>query len=130
VVFFSPLQCLFWYGKATDYDTASTDVEFFKYVPTTWDRSMAVAGEAGSYITMARRNKDTWFIGSITNTSARTWSVPLQFLGKGRKYTAVMFEDDGKGGIRKSTREVSASDSLQVTLAASGGQAVMIRPAD
>ena len=130
VVFFSPLQCLFWYGKAADYDTTSTDVEFFKYVPTTWDRSMAVAGEAGSYITMARRNKDTWFVGSITNTSARTWSVPLQFLEKGRKYTAVIFEDDGQGGIRKSSRNVSASDSLQVALAASGGQAVMIRAAD
>ena len=130
VVFFSPLQCLFWYGRAADYDTTATELEFFKYVPTVWDRSMALCGEAGSYITMARRNKGTWFVGSITNASPRTWSVPLGFLSKGQHYTAVVYEDDGKGGIRKSSRKVSSSDSLQVALIASGGQAVMITPAE
>lgn len=128
VIFFSPLQCVFWYGKAADYDTASTDVEFFKYVPTVWDRSIAVMGEPGDYITMARRSKDTWFVGSITNSSARSWPVPLTFLSKGKKYIASVYEDDGKGGIRKRNVEVSSLDSLQVTLGAAGGQAVMIRP--
>jgi alpha-glucosidase len=128
VVFFSPMQCIFWYGNASDYDASSVDVAFFREVPAVWDESKAICGEPGSFITMARRNKENWFLGSITNTSARTWTISLHFLTKGVRYTADIYEDDGKGGIHKTSRQVSATDNIGVNLAPSGGQAVMIRP--
>lgn len=107
-------------------------IEFLKQVPTSWDESLVIHGEVGDYITMARRRGNTWYLGSMTDNTARELLIPLDFLGKG-KYEATIFADPGNAeekpqGVNISRIKVSKKDVLQAKLARAGGQAVILQP--
>lgn len=129
VVYFSPLQALFWYGKPTEY-TNEGEIEFFRYVPTVWNESHYLSGEIGKNISVARRKGDTWFVGNVAGFEDWKSSVQLNFLTKGKTYTATVYEDDGAGSIRKRTEQVRKGESFPFEIKAKGGQAIIIRPAD
>ncbi len=102
--------------------------DFIKHCATTWDETKVLNGEPGEYITIARRNGENWYLGSMTNWSARELDIPLTFLGSG-KYAAEIYADADDAGkypknvsIRK--REVDSSMHLHATLAPGGGYAV------
>ncbi|WP_165501815.1 glycoside hydrolase family 97 protein [Pedobacter frigiditerrae] len=124
VLFYSPLQAIFWYGKAADY-TNEKEIEFFKQVPTVWDETHYLKGEIGKYISVARRKNDTWYIGNAASQQLND-KIDLSFLQKGKKYKATIYEDDGQGGIKTSTKKVKAKDSLAINVLANGGQAIII----
>lgn len=126
VVYFSPLQSIFWYGKPLDY-TNTDEIEFFKYVPTVWDESHYLAGEIGQHVAVVRRKGDTWFMGTVAGPSDWTGEVRCDFLSKGKSYTATIYEDDAQGGIRKRTLTVRRGDKLPVAILAKGGQAIIFR---
>lgn len=128
VIYFSPLQSIFWYGDPNDY-TDEKDIEFFTFVPTVWDETHYLAGEIGKYISVARRHGDTWFIGNAAGPQEVTTSVRLDFLKAQRTYDATIYEDDGHGGIAIRHEEVKAHDLLNIHLPAAGGEAMILRPA-
>jgi alpha-glucosidase len=126
IINYSPWQYLFWYGKPEKY-TNRAEIELWKYLPTTWNETRVPAGQPGEFITVARRSKNEWYVGTITNNEARKTSVSFSFLPQGKKYTADIYEDDGQGSIRKTTRPVQATDTIDFSLASRGGVAVRIR---
>ena len=93
--------------------------------------------EPGDYITIARKEKGAanWYLGAITNENARMARVPLDFLDKGRKYTATIYKD-GVGADWKANPEAYAIEKVtvdsktvfSVQLAPGGGCAVSITP--
>lgn len=125
VIYFSPLQSMFWYGQPNDY-TNDQEIEFFKYVPTVWDESHYLAGEIGRNISVARRSGSTWFMGNAAGPEDWNTSVRLNFLAKGKTYTATLFEDDGEHSIRKKKMRVKQGDKLPLLLKAKTGNALMI----
>jgi alpha-glucosidase len=127
VVYFSPLQSIFWYGKPTDY-TNEEEIEFFKYVPTVWNQSLYLAGDIGKNISVARRKGDTWFVGNAAGFEDWKSSIKLDFLTKGKTYTATVYEDNEQQSITKKTITVKKGDSFPFTIKAKGGQALMIVP--
>lgn len=129
VIFFSPLQAIFWYGKPEDY-TNEKEIEFFKYVPTVWDESHYLKGEIGKYISVARRSGDIWFVGNAAGMNNWGDTIKLDFLNPGKRYTVAVYEDDGEGGIHKSMREVKKGDTFPIAVKAAGGQALIIKPSD
>lgn len=132
VIFYSPLQYMFWYDKPSDYG-GEQEIEFWDALPTVWDDTKVLAGEIGKYVTVARKSGVNWFVGSVTNTEPRELKISLTFLEKGKEYEATIYYDDPAVntqthvGIEK--RKVDSSTSLIVKLSASGGQAVLIKPA-
>ncbi|MBO9563818.1 MAG: glycoside hydrolase family 97 catalytic domain-containing protein [Niastella sp.] len=126
VVYFSPLQAIFWYGKPTDY-TNEDEIEFFKYVPTVWDESHYFKGEIGKYISVARRKGNTWFIGNAAGPEDWQDTLVLDFLKAGKAYTATIYEDDEQGGIRKRTISVKQNDEFPIAIKSKGGQAIIIQ---
>ncbi|HJV77269.1 MAG TPA: glycoside hydrolase family 97 C-terminal domain-containing protein, partial [Paludibacter sp.] len=126
VIYFSPLQSVFWYGKPNDY-TDEAEIEFFNYVPTVWNESHYLAGDIGKNISVARRKGDTWFVGNATGMEDWKGSIQLNFLMKGKAYTATVYEDDGIGSIRKKTEMVKNGDVFSFDIKAKGGQAIIIR---
>ncbi|GAB3586593.1 glycoside hydrolase family 97 protein [Hymenobacter daeguensis] len=125
VVYFSPLQALFWYGRPLDY-TNDSEIEFFKYVPTVWNETHYLTGEIGRNISVARRAGSTWFVGSAAGLQPWSGRLKLDFLQKNTAYTATIFEDDGQGGIARRTLKARQGDTLPVSLQAAGGQAIML----
>lgn len=126
IINYSPWQYLYWYGKPETYPNRA-EIELWKYLPTTWNETRVPQGLPGEYITVARRSKSEWYVGAITNNEARKTSVSFAFLPKGKKYTADIYEDDGQGSIRKSSKSVQNSDALEFSLLSRGGVAVRVR---
>ena len=132
VISFSPMQWVFWYDRPSNYH-GEPEIEFFQHVPTVWDDTKVINGEIGKFATIARRNGDDWFVGTINNSEARKLKVPLAFLEKGREYVAHIYSDDDAATTRTKvgieTRPVNSQMVMEVPLKSGGGQAVWITPA-
>lgn len=134
-VYYQPLNFLYWYDVPSKYADAADwpGLPWFDAIPTSWDESRTLAGSIGEYVAIARRSGTTWYLGAMTNETARTLSIPLSFLGSG-SYTATIYADGTPGTsvyqtpVTVSTETVSAATTLSVVMAASGGQAVILRP--
>jgi alpha-glucosidase len=133
VIYYSPLQFVFWYDKPSDYQ-GEPEMEFFEHLPTVWDTTDVVAGEIGKYIVTARRSGERWFVGGITNNDGRTMEIPLGFLEAERNYVASLYSDGGDA-IRTRTHVgieryiVRSTTGIDADLKPSGGLAMEIRPA-
>jgi alpha-glucosidase len=109
--------------------------QFIRDVPVDWSDTRVLNGEVGDYATIARkdRNSNDWYVGAITDEDPRTLKVSLSFLDEGRKYYATVYRDGKNAGFNADgqsleieTRPVSRHDTLQLKLAAGGGQAIRI----
>lgn len=125
VVYFSPLQAIFWYGQPNDY-TNEEEIEFFKYVPTVWDETHYLAGDIGKNISVARRKGNTWYVGNAAGPANWTNTLSLNFLVKGKTYIATVYEDDGQGSISKRKLQVKRGYLFPYSLAKESGQAIII----
>ena len=130
-IYYSPLQTLYWY----DLPAMSGDepeLAFWDKIPASWDDTRVLQGAPGQFVSTARRKGDEWFVGTITNNDARTIKVKLDFLTPGKRYLATIYADDPqaatktKVGVR--TVQVTAASIIDARLAASGGQAIWLRP--
>jgi alpha-glucosidase len=85
-------------------------------------------GEVGDYATIARkdRHSEDWYVGAITDEEPRVLRASLGFLDEGKKYHATIYRDGVNGAVEIETRPVSRFDTLQIRLAAAGGQAIRI----
>jgi len=129
VVFESPLQMLA--DSPSEYEREPEAMEWLRAVPVVWDETRALDGVAGSHVLLARRRGSEWFVGAMTDTTARTLTLDLSFLGAGR-WTMDAWSDginaDRNGmDFRKETRSVSAGDKLTLRLAPGGGWAGRFR---
>ncbi|MFU8853671.1 glycoside hydrolase family 97 C-terminal domain-containing protein [Micromonospora sp. SL1-18] len=128
-VFYSSLSWLYWYAPPTQFLNGPSELSWFDALPTTWDESCAVGGDVGQHVVMARRKGDVWYTGAMTDQTARVVDLPLDFLGDGT-WSAHCYADGTPSAdpratpVVESTRQVTASDVLQLTLAPSGGQAI------
>lgn len=127
VVYFSPLPSIFWYGKPKEY-TNEKEIEFFNHVPTVWDESRYLAGEIGENISVARKKDGIWYVGSATGYKEWQTRLKLDFLEKGKNYEATIYEDDGQKGIRIRTVKLKRGSDFALSIAATCGQAMIIRP--
>ena len=133
-VYYNPLTFLYWYDAPDKYAGRPwPDLQWFDACPTTWDETRALSGAIGEHVMVARRHGRRWFLGAMTNETARVLKAPLGFLGKGR-WTATVFADGAPARAAFETPvvirkvEVTAATVLAVSLAPSGGQAILFEP--
>jgi alpha-glucosidase len=105
---------------------------FIKDVPTSWDATKVLNGEPGEFVTIARRQGEEWYLGSLTNWTARDLSIPLRFLGRGI-YKAELYEDASDAAqnpkhVSIGQQNVRSSDTLVLHLASGGGCAIRFVP--
>ena len=132
IVFYSPLQFLFWYDKPSAYQ-GEPEIEFFDNLPTIWDETIVLRGEIGKFISVARRSGHAWYVGSLTNQSPRTLSTPLSFLDRDKSYIAHLYTDAGhdhptRTRVRIDRFCVDSSTEIEAAMIASGGHAMRIVP--
>jgi alpha-glucosidase len=134
VVIYSPLQMA---ADLPENYVGKPAFQFIRDVAVDWETSKTIDGRIGDYVIVARKakNSDDWFLGAITDEEGRTFSVPLNFLTPGRKYTAEIYAD-GPGAnwatnplpVSISKRTVDSGTNLSVVLAPGGGQAIRFTP--
>ena len=134
LIFYSPLQTIFWYDKPSLYQ-GEPEIEWFENLQTVFDETKVLDGTPGKNITMARRKGQEWFLGAMTNNDGSKEEVSLSFLDSGKTYLASVYTD---GGDKVKTRTqvacnyllVDASMTLKFDLKPSGGAAVRFVPVD
>ena len=139
VVLYSPIQMAADLPK--NYLAKPGAFQFIQDVPTDWQQSIALDGEVGDFIVFARKERkrdkysgNDWYLGAVTDEKARTIEVKLDFLEKGKKFEAHIYQD-GKNAEWKNNpydlniekRMVTANDKLTLTLATSGGTAIRFK---
>lgn len=131
VLYYSPAQFLFWSEDVTGDCHLSPELELWKTIPTVWDDTKFIGGEPGEFAIIARRSGNVWYLGAITNKSAREIEIPLSFLGNGTNITARIYTDGGEEvktvtRVKIEDRELSGKDILKFSLKPSGGMAAKL----
>lgn len=135
VVMYSPLQ------MAADlpehYERFMDAFQFIKDVDVDWLQSRYLLAEPGSHIVTARESKrepGVWFVGGVTDENERVVTFPLDFLEEGRTYEATLYADAPDADFETAPQSyvitrstVSASDSLTIRMARSGGFGLTLR---
>lgn len=121
-------------GMVADYPDAykgQPGFDFLTQVPTVWDETRVLDADVDQFVTIARRKGTDWFVGTITNSVARTIAIPLTFLAEGT-YTADLYTDapdvaENPNHLTRESRTVGRTDVLTLSLAAGGGQVMRLR---
>lgn len=128
VVFEAPLQMLS--DNPTIYMKEQECTDFITGVPTTFDATVPLDGKVGEYVALARQKGDKWFVGAMTNWTARDLTLDFSFLGDG-DYQAIVFKDginadrDGTD-YKNEVIKISGDSKLNIHLAPGGGWAARI----
>jgi alpha-glucosidase len=130
VIFEAPFEMLA--DNPTNYIREKESTDFIASVPTTFDETLALDGKVGEFAAIARRKGDTWYIGAMSNWTARDLTIDLSFLGQGT-YAAEIFQDginadrDGTDYKRQIVK-VSSGEKRTIHLSNGGGWAAQIHP--
>jgi alpha-glucosidase len=130
VIYDSPLQMLA--DNPSNYRKDPDFTRFIAQMPTTWDKTIGLAGEAGKYVVTARKNGAKWYIGAMTNWDEREIKVDLSFLEAG-KYNLQILQDgvnaDKHAADYKILKDQNlTSKSITAKLASGGGWVAVITP--
>lgn len=125
VINFSPLQSIFWYGKPEDYINMQ-ELEFFREVPTTWEKSVYLDGEIGRYVSVTRKRGNSWFLGAIAGKNDIKRKITFNFLLPGKTYLATIWNDGPEQKLIKSNLFVSKGFSYPLNIKGSKGIAMKI----
>jgi len=132
VVIYSPMQMA---ADLIENYKGHPAFQFIRDVPADWDDTKVLNGKIGDYVTIARKKKDAWYIGSITDENAREFTFKLDFLDEKMNYEAVIYADGPSADWVSNPLEyviekklVKKDDEFVMKLAPGGGQAVVIKP--
>jgi alpha-glucosidase len=129
-IFEAPLQMMA--DSPTAYMKEQESTDFIAKIPTTFDETIALDGEVGKFVVMARRKANTWYLGAITNWGSREVTIDFSFLEKGKKYEAEIFSDGinadkAATDYKKEIITVDSTTKLKYHLASGGGLAAIIK---
>jgi hypothetical protein len=136
VTMYSPLQMAA--DLPENYERFPDAFQFIKDVAVDWDDTWILEAEPGDYLTIARKakGKDEWYLGAITDETARTATARLDFLPPGSTYLATVYADDASAHYEKNPMAyrvdrwlVTGETRLALNLVPGGGAAVSIRGA-
>ncbi|MEP7323911.1 MAG: glycoside hydrolase family 97 protein [Saprospiraceae bacterium] len=128
VIYDAPLQMLS--DNPTIYMKEQECTDFIVKVPPTFDETVPIDGKVGEYVALARRKSNTWFIGAMTNWTARDLTLDFSFLPTGN-YQAEVFHDginaerDGTD-YKKEIIKITKGQKLTIHLAPGGGWAARL----
>lgn len=131
VVFESNLQMLA--DNPTLYNMYPDCRDYIASCPVNWDETRVLAAEFGEYTVVARRKGSKWYIGGITNGTAREISIKLDFLSEGTTYNTTSFVDAINSSVqamdyRKQNTQLNRNSTLDIHMVRNGGFAAVLVP--
>jgi alpha-glucosidase len=106
-------------------------MKFLSVVPTDFDDTRPLDAKVGEYAVIAKKKKDSWFVGAMTNWVAREVPVDFSFLTQGKTYTAEIYTDSSDGNeypdkyVYK-TIKINKQSKMVLDLAKGGGAVIYI----
>ncbi|MDQ8014623.1 MAG: glycoside hydrolase family 97 protein [Flavobacterium nitrogenifigens] len=129
-IFEAPLQMMA--DSPTAFMKEQENTDYIAKIPTTFDETVALDGEVGKYVSIARKKGNTWYLGAITNWDSREVTIDFSFLEKGKKFQAEIFSDGinadkAATDYKKEIITVDSTTKLKYRLASGGGLAMIIK---
>ncbi len=124
VVYDNPMQLFA--GNPSQGWQESKFMELLGSIPTTWDETKILDGKVEQYIVTARQKGANWFIGGMTDWSARDVNIKFDFLQDGVNYKATICKDGVNAESYAadyilSDTLVKKNDTMKIHLAPGGG---------
>ena len=129
-IFEAPLQMLA--DSPTKYMKNQECTDFISQIPTTFDETVAIDGQMGEFIVLARRKAGVWYIAAMTDWTPRDITLDLSFLGNAT-HTADIFAD-GINAQKDATdyihtkKQINSNEKLNIHLSSGGGWTAIITP--
>lgn len=133
VTMYSPLQMAA--DLPENYNRFLDAFQFIKDVGLDWEKSVYLEAEPGSYITIARKEKGTekWFVGNVNGKQDRISEITLDFLDKGKKYSATIYSDGDDANYKTNPQsykikelKVTSKSKIKLKSVEGGGYAISI----
>ncbi|MEO1437695.1 MAG: glycoside hydrolase family 97 protein [Bacteroidota bacterium] len=133
VVVYSPLQ------MACDLIENYQDqpaFQFIRDVAVDWEQSLALQGEVGDFVVMAREERGTgnWFVGAITDEVERQIEISFDFLKTATSYQAQIYKDGDQAHWDTNPKDIAIesinirkNDKIAFTLKPGGGLAISLK---
>ncbi len=130
VIYESPLQMLA--DSPTHYLREPEAMRFLSAVPVEWDETTVLDAKLGDYVVVARRRGREWYIGAMTDWTARELDVSFSFLPAG-SYQMESWQDGLNAktygnDYRVAKSAVSKTTRMKIKLAEGGGWAARVIP--
>ena len=130
VVFESPLQMLA--DSPSNYMREPEAMEFLSPIPSVWDDTRALDGKISEYVAVARRTGNEWYVGAMSDWTARDLDLDFSFLPDGN-FSMDAYQDgvnaDRQASDYKLVKlQVNRTTKLKIHLAPGGGWAAHVRP--
>jgi alpha-glucosidase len=128
VVYESPLQMLA--DSPSNYLREPETMEFLAPMPTEWDDTKVLDARIADYVLVARRNGSNWYVGAMTDWTARELEIDFSFLPEG-KFQMEAYQDGVNAGrygsdYKMVKGQVNKTTKLKIQLAPGGGWAARI----
>lgn len=129
VVYESPLQMLA--DSPSLYLREPEIMNFLGPVPTVWHETRVLDAKMGDYVVIARRHNQDWYVGAMTDWTARDLQLSFSYLPEGQ-YELDEYKD-GPNADRTGTdyqrvkSVVNNKTQLRIKLAPGGGWAARLR---
>lgn len=123
VVFESPLQMMA--DNPGIYMNNQECTNFITKVPVIWDEIHVLHAKVGDYVVVARKKDNAWYVGGLTDWTARELPLDLSFIGDG-EFLIEIFKD-GVNAERNATDyiyekfRVNSEDIININMASGGG---------
>lgn len=102
--------------------------DIMRRFPVAWDETRLLEGEVQQYATIARRHGADWWLSGVC-VDERTSRMTLDFLERGKKYTAYIYRDGNcRTDLRFEKRAVRRGDTLCLPCLSGGGFLVQVTP--
>lgn len=129
VCYDAPVQMLA--DSPSNYYKETESTAFISKMPTVWDDTKVLDAKVGDYILMARQKDNHWYLGAMTDWTARSLDVDLSFLGEGT-YEIEMMQDGinaekSCNDYKRIVKQVTKADHLKIELAKGGGWAAICK---
>ena len=135
VVIYSPVQMA---ADLPEHYQGHPAFQFIRDVGVDWEQSKVLDAEIDEFVTIARKEKGSgnWFVGAITDENPREVTVDFSFLDDDASYQATIYKD-GKNAHWNNNpddytieqQQVNKNTKLKLQLAAGGGAAISLLPA-
>jgi alpha-glucosidase len=107
-------------------------MEFLGPVPTVWDETKVLDARIGDYVLIARRKGKDWYVGAMTDWTARELEVDFSFLTNGG-FRMEAYQDGANANrygndYAKVKSRISRNTKLKIRLAEGGGWVARISP--
>jgi len=130
VILNSPMTML--PDSPSDYYREQECTNFLASIPLEWDETKLLKGKIGRYTILGRKAGNEWFVGAITDWSARTFKLNTHFLDPG-KYQVEIISDGINADMRaedykRSTIFLQQGDHIKIDMVSGGGWVARISP--